>query len=93
MPAHRVAPSKASTTVKAGHVRSIRHAHHQISYSVPEPLLQASRARVAGEVIAVVKSATVVDAVVMASAASRGDRVLTSDFDDFDRHPRLTQAL
>jgi hypothetical protein len=49
-----------------------------------EPLLP-QLARVAGEAIASVKGATVVDAVVMASAASRGDRVLTSDFDDLDR--------
>jgi hypothetical protein len=49
-----------------------------------EPLLP-QLARVAGEAIAAVKGATVVDAVVMASAASRGDRVLTSDFDDLDR--------
>ena len=35
--------------------------------------------------LAFTKGATVVDAVVMASAASRGDRVLTSDFDDLDR--------
>jgi len=42
-------------------------------------------ARLAGEAIAAVKGATVVDAVVMASAASRGDRVLTSDFEDLDR--------
>jgi hypothetical protein len=51
---------------------------------VIEPLLP-DLARVAGEAIAAVKGATVVDAVVMASAASRGDRVLTSDFDDLDR--------
>ncbi|HXK17422.1 MAG TPA: hypothetical protein VNG33_06460, partial [Polyangiaceae bacterium] len=49
-----------------------------------EPLFP-QLARVAGEAIAAVKGATVVDAVVMASAASRGDRVLTSDFDDLDR--------
>ena len=49
-----------------------------------EPLL-SELARVAGDAIAAVKGATVVDAVVMASAASRGDRVLTSDFDDLDR--------
>jgi len=42
-------------------------------------------ARVAGEAVAAVKGATVVDAVVMASAASRGDRVLASDFEDLDR--------
>ena len=42
-------------------------------------------ARVAGEAVAAVKGATVVAAVVMASAASRGDRVLTSDFEDLDQ--------
>jgi hypothetical protein len=47
--------------------------------------LHSELARVAGEAIAAVKGATVVDAVVMASAASRGDRVLTSDFADLDR--------
>jgi hypothetical protein len=36
------------------------------------------------ESIAATTGATVVDAIVMASAASRGDRVLTSDFDDLD---------
>jgi predicted nucleic acid-binding protein len=51
---------------------------------VIEPLF-ADLARLAGEAIAGVKGATVVDAVVMASAARRGDRVLTSDFDDLDR--------
>ena len=51
---------------------------------VIEPLLP-ELARVAGEAIAAVRGATVVDAVVMASAASRGDRVLTSDFEDLDR--------
>ncbi|HEX6275780.1 MAG TPA: PIN domain-containing protein [Polyangiaceae bacterium] len=49
-----------------------------------EPLFP-ELARTAGEAMAAVKGATVVDAVVMASAASRGDRVLTSDFDDLDR--------
>src|SRR6266540_615324 len=51
---------------------------------VVEPLF-GELARVAGEAIAAVKGASVVDAVVMASAASRGDRVLTSDFDDLER--------
>lgn len=51
---------------------------------IVEPLL-LSLTQIAGEAIAAVKGATVVDAVVMASAASRGDRVLTSDFDDLDR--------
>ena len=39
-------------------------------------------AKVAGEALAAVKRATAVDAIVMASAARRGDVVYTSDFDD-----------
>ena len=41
---------------------------------VSEPL-----ARTAGEALGVVRGAGVVDAIVMASASTRGDRVLTSD--------------
>lgn len=42
-------------------------------------------ARVAGEALAAVRGATSTDVVVMASAASRGDVVLTSDPDDLSR--------
>jgi hypothetical protein len=49
-----------------------------------EPLFE-DLARVAVEAMGAVKGATVVDAIVMGSAARRGDRVLTSDFDDMDR--------
>ena len=49
-----------------------------------EPLSQRL-ARVAGEALAAVRGATSTDAVVMASAASRGDAVLTSDPDDLAR--------
>lgn len=42
-------------------------------------------AKLAGEAIAAVPSATVVDAIVMASAASRGDVVYTSDVVDLVR--------
>jgi len=49
-----------------------------------EPLSQRL-ARVAGEALAAVRGATPTDAVVMASAASRGDVVLTSDQDDLER--------
>jgi predicted nucleic acid-binding protein len=51
---------------------------------VIEPLAP-NLARLAGEAIAAVSGATVLDAVVMASAAQRGDRVLTSDFEDLER--------
>jgi hypothetical protein len=42
-------------------------------------------AKSAGEAIARVPGATAVDAIVMASAASRGDIVYTSDPGDMDR--------
>jgi predicted nucleic acid-binding protein len=49
-----------------------------------EPL-SPGLARVAGEALAAVRGATAIDAVVMASAASRGDVVLTSDLHDLER--------
>jgi predicted nucleic acid-binding protein len=42
-------------------------------------------AKAAGEALALVRSASAVDALVMASAARRGDVVYTSDFEDLDR--------
>ncbi len=42
-------------------------------------------AKEAGEAMATVKGSTLADAIVMASAAGRGDFVYTSDFDDLDR--------
>ena len=42
-------------------------------------------ARTVGEALARIGDAGVVDAIVMASAASRGDVVYTADFDDLDR--------
>jgi hypothetical protein len=41
--------------------------------------------KLAGEAIAAVAGATAIDALVMASAARRGDIVYTSDFEDLDR--------
>lgn len=49
-----------------------------------EPLTERL-AKLAGEAIESVAHATPIDAIVMASAASRGDIVFTSDFDDLDR--------
>ena len=49
-----------------------------------EPLSTAL-AQSAGEALAAVKSATAVDAVVMASAARRGDVVYTADVGDLER--------
>jgi predicted nucleic acid-binding protein len=42
-------------------------------------------AKAAGDALALVRSASAVDALVMASAARRGDVVYTSDFEDLDR--------
>jgi predicted nucleic acid-binding protein len=66
-----------------GGARSARIAR-LLDACVVEPLLE-DLAKTAGEAVAAVKGALAIDAIVMASAASRGDRVLTSDFDDLDR--------
>jgi hypothetical protein len=53
-------------------------------------------ARTAGEALAAVPDATAIDAVVMASAARRGDVVYTSDFADLSRlqaHFRAVRLL
>ncbi len=49
-----------------------------------EPLT-LTLAKIAGEALASVRAATLVDAVVMASAASRGDVVYSSDVEDLER--------
>jgi predicted nucleic acid-binding protein len=49
-----------------------------------EPLTDAL-AKIAGEALAATKGASAIDAVVMASAASRGDVVFTSDVNDLER--------
>jgi hypothetical protein len=46
-----------------------------------EPLTEAL-AKIAGEALAAVRGATLVDAIVMASAASRGDIVYSGDVED-----------
>jgi predicted nucleic acid-binding protein len=54
-----------------------------------EPLSERV-AEMAGEALASVRGATVVDAIVMASAATRGDVVFTSDVEDLERlRPRF----
>lgn len=49
-----------------------------------EPLTE-KLARIAGEALASVRGSTPIDAVVMASAASRGDIVFTTDVHDLER--------
>lgn len=57
---------------------------HILGSVVIEPLSERL-ARLAGESLAAVRRATSVDAIVMASAAQRGDAVYTSDMEDLDR--------
>jgi predicted nuclease of predicted toxin-antitoxin system len=47
--------------------------------------LSVSLAEIAGEALTGVRDATTVDAIVMASAPSRGDVVYTTDVDDLER--------
>ena len=49
-----------------------------------EPLSETI-AKVAGQALAAVGGSSTVDAIVMASAAQRGDVVYTSDYDDLER--------
>jgi predicted nucleic acid-binding protein len=53
--------------------------------SVAVEALSHDLARIAGEALAKVSGASVTDAVVMASAAQRGDIVYTADIDDLSR--------
>jgi hypothetical protein len=50
-------------------------------------------AKLAGEALAAVRGATLVDAIVMASAASRGDIVYSSDLADLERLRRRFPAV
>lgn len=59
---------------------------------VVEPM-QPSLAKAAGEAVAHIKGAGVVDAIVMASAARRGDVVYTSDVDELVRLKRHFPAV
>ncbi len=59
-------------------------------------VLDESLSKLAGEALAAIPSATTIDAIVMASAARRGDVVLTSDVDDLtalQRHFRSVRVL
>lgn len=50
-------------------------------------------AQIAGEAMAVVPGATLVDAIVMASAASRGDIIYSSDLHDLERLRRIFPSV
>lgn len=63
---------------------SPRQAHVLRLLDKPEAMTEVLAKR-AGEAMAKVQGATTIDAIVMASAAARGDYVYTSDFDDLER--------
>jgi hypothetical protein len=65
--------------------RATSDARDTILRGVRVEVLDATLARLAGDALAAVPGATVVDAIVMASAARRGDVVYTSDFDDLEK--------
>lgn len=61
------------------------------SVDIEAPSIELAKA--AGNALAATKQATVVDAIVMASAARRGDVVYTSDFDDLTMLQRHFPAV
>ncbi|MBI4818141.1 MAG: PIN domain-containing protein [Deltaproteobacteria bacterium] len=76
-------PTVVVAEVWRGGPRSARVAS-LLSSCIVEPL-EVDLARSAGAAVAAITGAGIIDAIVMASAAMRGDYVLTSDFDDLDR--------
>ena len=60
-------------------------ARERILHGVRIEPMDDALARRAGQALAAVSGATTIDAIVMASAARRGDVVLTSDVDDLTR--------
>jgi len=73
-------PSPVLAEVWRGGARSARLARAVKSFEVVS--LDAATARHAGELLAVVGGGATIDAMVVATAAQRGDAVLTSDPDD-----------
>jgi predicted nucleic acid-binding protein len=82
----RATEQKVRITVPAAVVtewwRSRTDVRERILAAVRVEPLSESLAKVAGEALAAVKGATAIDAIVMASAAQRGDVVYTADVAD-----------
>ena len=78
-------PVTVPTVVIAEWWRGRSDAREHVKSALLVELLSEPLARIAGEAIAKVPDATAVDAIVMASAASRGDVVYTSDFEDLEK--------
>jgi predicted nucleic acid-binding protein len=82
-----------STAVLAEWWRGAGRDRREILQSVDIEPLTEHLAKLAGEAIGDTPTATTVDAIVMASAAQRGDVVYTSDFDDLDRLHRYFKSV
>lgn len=78
-------PITVPTAVLVEWWRGRTRAREHIRSGVRIEWLSESLAEVAGEALAAVRGATPVDAIVMASAASRGDVVYTGDVGDLER--------
>ena len=81
---HKV-PIHVPTAVIAEWWRGRSKAREHVRSGLQVEVLGESLAQFAGEALARVQDSTVVDAIVMASAALRGDVVYTSDFEDLER--------
>jgi predicted nucleic acid-binding protein len=82
---NRKVPITVPTVVIAEWWRGRTDAREHVKSGLLTEVLTESLAQVAGEALAQVQASTVVDAIVMASAAARGDVVYTSDFEDLAR--------
>lgn len=73
--------------------RSARQNRADVLDAVDVEPMELELGKLAGEAIARLPGATTIDAIVMASAARRGDVVYTSDFDDLDALRRVFPSV
>jgi len=86
---NRKVPVTIPTAVVVEWWRGRTDAREHVRSGLLVDALSESLARVAGEALAKLPEATAVDAIVMASAAQRGDVVYTSDFEDLEKLRRI----
>jgi len=82
---NRKVPITVPTAVIVEWWRGRTDAREHVKSGVSIEELSEALAQIAGEALASVQDAAAVDAIVMASAASRGDVVYTSGFDDLEK--------
>jgi len=93
----RATEQKVRITVPAAVItewwRSRNDVRERILAAVRVEPLSESLAKAAGEALAVIKGATPIDAIVMASAAQRGDVVYTTDVSDLAKLASYFRAV